>query len=500
VYKFYLHKGSRNDKLGYPSKIGICFMCGVIGIIGSSRSYHEALEGLLLLQHRGQDSAGILVTDKNHQRFLVHRSLGKVADLVAKHRGEVNSGMISLGHTRYSTIGAVKEEDLQPLLFSHPVGLALVQNGNLSNYQKLRAELSLQQRSFSTDNDLEVILHLMAPYLIPEKWQHGSPSALFEALVCAVGEVFQRAEGGYALVGTVAHSGLFGLRDPYGLRPLVMGQKVGLSGEIIIGFASESGALEHLDFKNTRDVKPGELVWVDLDGQICTHQFPVPTPRPCVFEWIYFSSADSVSADKGVYDVRVRLGQLLGQRIRSEYSPGAELPFDVVVPVPDTSRAAAVGVAEALGLPYREGLLKSRYVQRSFIENNQEQRKSVVERKFSVVKSLVAGKRILLVDDSVVRGTTSKKIVQLLRSREAQAVSLASTCPPVRHPCYYGIDFSTYHELFAHRLGNLAAMKQELGVDHLFFTQIEDLSQSLETTNFCRACLDGNYAYPPPIK
>ncbi|MDH4469129.1 MAG: amidophosphoribosyltransferase [Bacteriovoracaceae bacterium] len=470
-------------------------MCGVVGIIGTPMASQEVMQGLALLQHRGQDSAGILSYSEEQKRFLGKKALGQVADVFRGVTPSEISGRMSIGHARYSTVGSVKESDLQPLIFTHPVGLAIVQNGNLSNYSKLKQELLQQRRSFTTDNDLEAILHLMAPSF--QNLHLGEEVRAWGALVDAMENVFAKADGGYALVGMVGDSGLFGVRDIYGIRPLVFGERTQLNGEKSYGFASESCALKYLGFENIRDVNPGELIWITEDGKlkskILAPRKTDTNPRPCMFEFIYFSSADSVAEGKSVYDVRVKLGYQLGKKIKNRFPDS--IPFDVVMPVPDTSRAAALGVAETINIPYREGLLKNRYVQRSFIQNNQTSRKSVVNLKFSVVESIVKDKNILLVDDSVVRGTTSQKIIQMLLSQGAKSVSLASSCPPVRHPCYYGIDFSTYEELMAAKL-NEEQIAERIGAKYMIYTDINDISESLKTANYCRACLDGSYAYP----
>jgi amidophosphoribosyltransferase len=469
----------------------VILMCGVVGIVGTPQASQEVMQGLALLQHRGQDSAGILSYSEEMKRFVGKKASGQVAEVFRGLTNQDVSGRMSIGHTRYSTIGAIKDADLQPLIITHPIGLALVQNGNLSNFSTLKQSLLKKNRSFVSDNDLEGILHLMAPSF---QNLHLGP---WECLLQATKEVFARAEGGYAMVGMVGDFGLFGVRDPLGIRPLVFGERKQLNGEVCYGFASESCALKYLGFEVIRDVRPGELIWIDRDGNkqstVIETNIAKQGAKPCMFEFIYFSSADSVAENKSVYEVRVSLGKQLGKKILSRFS--SELPFDVVMPVPDTSRAAALGVSEMIRVPYREGLLKNRYVQRSFIQNNQNERRNVVNLKFSVVESLVRGKDILLVDDSVVRGTTSKKIIQLLKSQGAKSVSLASSCPPVKHPCFYGIDFSTYEELMAAKLDE-AKIAEQIGAKYMIYTDVADISESLSTTHYCRACLDGNYAYP----
>ncbi len=462
-------------------------MCGIVGILGTPRASQEVHQALLMLQHRGQDSAGILSVDAHPGKFHLHKGLGQVSAVFEKKRDiERLHGQSAIGHTRYSTIGEIKESDLQPMALSLPVGIGMVHNGNVSNYHEVRNKLLKGQRFFMSDNDVEMILHLMA-----EGYSKSSETAgtQFQHLCNSVKSVLNAVEGGYSVIGLLGSDGMFAFRDPHGIRPLILGSRKEDDGKTAYCLTSETCALKFLGYDVERDVRPGELIWIDRAGNIHTKNLTEKTPLPCMFEWIYFSSADSTFEDRNVYEVRLKLGELLGARIPKD------LHFDVVAPVPDTSRPAAISLAETLKVPFREVLIKNRYVQRSFITNGQDKRQLAVGMKFSVIDELVAGKNVLLVDDSIVRGTTSRKIVELLKHHGAKQVYFASTCPPVVHPCYYGIDFPSEKELIAS--GRTSTQVSDyLGADGVFYSTMDDLTESLKGKTFCHACLNGEYAYP----
>lgn len=461
-------------------------MCGIVGIVGTPRASQEVHQALLMLQHRGQDSAGILSVDSQSGKFHLHKSLGQVSEAFSAKDLARLDGSKAIGHTRYSTIGDIKESDLQPMAISLPVGIGMVHNGNVSNYEQLRNQLIERRRMFMSDNDIEIILHMVA-----ESYSRGH-GTLFENLTHAVREVLGSVEGGYSVIGLLGTDGLFAFRDPHGIRPLVLGHRKEPDGKTAYCLTSETCALKFLGFEFDRDIRPGELLWISKTGELQTKDLTAQTSLPCMFEWVYFSSADSNFEKHNVYQVRLDLGRLLGKRIQNEPS----LPkFDVVAPVPDTSRPAAIALAEQMKIPFREVLIKNRYVQRSFIMNGQDKRKLAVGMKFSVVRELVEGKSVLLVDDSIVRGTTSQKLIGLLKSHGASKVYLASTCPPIIYPCYYGIDFPTRKELIAAN-HNAEEVAKELGADGVFYTTLQDLSDALGGQSYCRACLNGEYAYP----
>jgi amidophosphoribosyltransferase len=466
-------------------------MCGIVGVLGTPRASQEVHQALLMLQHRGQDSAGILSVDGSTGKFHLHKELGQVSAVFEKKDLERLQGRSAIGHTRYSTIGEVREADLQPMALSLPVGIGMVHNGNVSNFKSMREDLLSSQRFFMSDNDLEIILHMIA-----EGYAEASTISkdIFNNLSASVAKVLERIEGGYSVVGLLGNQGMFAFRDMHGIRPLVLGSRLEEDGTISYCLTSESCALKFLSYEVIRDLRPGELIWIDRDGKIQSRNLTEKKSLPCMFEWIYFSSADSTQEKKNVYEVRLRLGELRGERIQKEIKT-APVVFDVVAPVPDTSRPAAISLAEQLGIPFREVLIKNRYVQRSFITSGQDKRQLAVGLKFSVIDELVAGKTVLLVDDSIVRGTTSKKIIELLRSRGAKAVYIASTCPPILHPCFYGIDFPSRKELIANQRST-EEVAEILGADGVFYSQMDDLERALSNISFCRACLDGNYAYP----
>ena len=465
-------------------------MCGIVGVLGTPRASQEVHQALLMLQHRGQDSAGILSVDGTTGKFHLHKELGQVSNVFEKEDLLRLSGESAIGHTRYSTIGEIREADLQPMALSMPVGIAMAHNGNVSNYQEVRSELLSDQRFFMSDNDLEMILQMTAEAYAEANLISKNP---FLNLAAAVTRVLGEVEGGYSVVGLLGNQGMFGFRDQHGIRPLVLGSRKESDGKTSYCLTSESCALKFLGYQVERDIKPGELIWIDHEQKIQTRNLTEKKSLPCMFEWIYFSSADSTQEKKNVYQVRLNLGESLGARILA--SLPKDIQFDVVAPVPDTSRPSAISLAETLGVPFREVLIKNRYVQRSFITSGQDKRQLAVGLKFSVINELVEGKRVLLVDDSIVRGTTSKKIIELLRHHGAKEVYFASTCPPIMHPCFYGIDFPSHAELIAHHRST-EEVAECMGANGVYYSTMGDLEKALSPLSFCRACLNGDYAYP----
>lgn len=461
-------------------------MCGIVGVVRSPHATQEVHQALLMLQHRGQDSAGVLSVNAQTGKFHLHRALGQVSSVFSQPQDLARlEGESAIGHTRYSTIGEVKESDLQPMAVSFPVGIGMVHNGNVSNYDKVRSEQLAKQHSFMSDNDLEIILQKIAEGF------SGQPKReeYFRILTESVRKVLNEVEGGYSAIGVLGGAGLFAFRDSHGIRPLILGQRKNQNGTTSYCLVSETCALNFLDYEYVRDIKPGELIWIPNSGEVMTAHLTQKKALPCMFEWVYFSGADSTLEGKNVYEARLRLGELLAKRIPKN------IEFDVVAPVPDTSRPAAIALAEKLGVPFREVLIKNRYVQRSFITSGQDRRQKAVRLKFSVINELVEGKRVLLVDDSIVRGTTSRKIIELLRSHGAKEVYFASTCPPITHPCFYGIDFPSFDELVAHKR-SVPEIAKTLSADGVFYSELEDLKEALKGSSFCNACLTGDYAYP----
>lgn len=462
-------------------------MCGIIGITGSKGASEKVHQGLLILQHRGQDSAGITSHDYRTSKFYTHKDLGQVSQVFSTTDLTKLQGEVAIGHTRYSTIGEIKECDLQPMMVSYPYTVSMAHNGNLSNFTQLKNDLTKAGHYFTSDNDLEVLLHLLTLNLSTAKGE-----TFFDKLSVAVKEVLVSAEGGYSVVATIGGEGLMAFRDRHGIRPLVYGVKRNEDQTMSYCFASETSVLNFLEFQIIGEVGAGELILVKPDGTLLKRNLFDAGSLPCMFEWIYFAGAESTIENKSVYQTRLMLGRQLAKKIMEK---NGHEGIDVVVPVPDTSRSSAIALSEELKLPYREVLIKNRYVQRSFIQNGQDRRKMTVNLKFSVIREQVEGKNILLVDDSIVRGTTSKKIVNLLREHGAKNVYLASTCPPIVSPCYYGIDFPTKNELVAHEKTE-SEIESYLNVEKVFYNDISDLKVALDNMTFCRSCLNSEYPYP----
>lgn len=473
-------------------------MCGIIGIIGTKRSSYETYKGLFTLQHRGQDAAGILSYDFQEEKFRIVKNAGLVSEVFDEQSIHSLTGGMALGHTRYSTVGRGEKNDIQPMLLNYPQGIGMIHNGNLINYYELVKELRTQKRHSLTNNDLEVILNLFAGYLAKEA---ESEEISFGHIEKAVKKVYEKIEGGYAVAGTIADQGLFGFRDPNGIRPLVLGKKKvdsvsRLESDYAYILCSESNTLHYLGYELVRDVNPGELVFIDKKGNVHTSQITNSSRRNCMFEWVYFSSAESIIDELSVYEARIRLGEVLASKVQALIESN-EISPDIVAPIPETSRLSAIRLGEKLQLKYREILIKNRYIHRSFILNTDEKRKNTVTMKLSPVRHEVEGRKILLVDDSIVRGTTSKKIVETLRECGAKEIYLASTCPQITHACYFGVDFPDPKKLVARDRSN-EEIEKELGIDKVIYIDFEDLKSALRSSDLCMACLDGDY--PVSIK
>jgi amidophosphoribosyltransferase len=501
-------------------------MCGIVGLIGTPDAAREAFLGLTTLQHRGQDAAGILTFDGDG--FHRVKNLGLVESVFNRDNMQSLTGNIAIGHSRYATIGRGDLVDVQPFLLNYPYGIGLVHNGNIVNCSQLAKDLRKQnRRHLLTSSDSEVVLNLLAEGLAhaPAQSTDGAeadPKQMFENICSAVGDIFKRVNGSYSIVTLVADQGLLAFRDPNGIRPLVWGRRVakrsedralGLASGEAHMVASESVALSFLGYEIVRDIQPGEVLFIDMQGGVHTRVLEGREPRHCMFEWVYFASPESVIDGVPVYGSRINLGRALAklvqERIRDEIRE-RRIEADIVVPVPETSRIAAIALAEDIGIPYREVLIKNRYIKRTFILDSQEKRQKAVNLKLSPVRSEIAGKRVLLVDDSIVRGTTSRKIIELVRQAGAKKVYFVSTCPPIKHPCYYGIDFPMEGELIASGRSP-EEIEKELGADAVIYQDLEGLRESIiaamTTQNAfpdargalkppfkpCMACLDGKY-------
>ncbi len=419
-------------------------MCGIVGVVSQAPVNQLIYDGLLLLQHRGQDAAGI-VTQQN-RKFFMHKAKGMVRDVFRTRNMRALPGNVGLGQVRYPTAGnAFSEDEAQPFYVNAPFGLVLSHNGNLTNAAALKAELfNTDHRHINTDSDSEVLLNVLAHEL--EKTTRGLPLTPVDVFA-AVRGVHRRIKGSYAVVALIAGHGLLAFRDPFGIRPLCMGQGQNEGGKTVM-VASESVALEGTGHAFDRDIAPGEAVFVDMNGNLHAQQCAdKATLNPCIFEFVYLARPDSVLDGISVYQARLNLGETLAKRVVSTVPPNE---IDVIIPIPESSRPSATQLAHLLGIPYREGFVKNRYVGRTFIMPGQGVRKKSVRQKLNVIASEFKGRNVLLVDDSIVRGTTSREIVQMARDAGARKVYLASAAPPVRFPNVYGIDMPTPDELVAH--------------------------------------------------
>jgi amidophosphoribosyltransferase len=465
-------------------------MCGIIGIVGKNPVNQLLYDGLLVLQHRGQDAAGIVTTDGN--TFYMHKNNGLVKDVFHTRHMRNLIGNVGIGHVRYPTAGSSSAAEAQPFYVNSPFGIVLGHNGNLTNSVQLKQEMFKQDlRHINTSSDSEVLLNVLAHEI-----EKTAPSAVLNTDIVfdAVSGVHKRCKGAYAVVAMIANFGLLAFRDPFGIRPLVIGkQETELGTEYIV--ASESVALDVLGFTMVRDVEPGEAIFIDMNGHFYSRQCaPNAKLNPCIFEYVYLARPDSVIDDVSVYQTRLDMGKTLADKIKREW---ADKQIDVVIPIPDTSRPSALQVGIALGLDYREGFIKNRYIGRTFIMPGQALRKKSVRQKLNPIGIEFKGKNVLLVDDSIVRGTTSQQIVQMARDAGANKVYFASAAPPVRFPNVYGIDMPSRDELLATGRTD-EEICQEIGADALIYQDLEDLIQVIKMSNpkiidFDCSCFDGKY-------
>lgn len=477
-------------------------MCGVIGVIdpqssetrgAAAAAAFDTFRGLLALQHRGQDAAGILSYDAQTRMFMCEKDLGLVTNVFDQQKIEKLTGSMAIGHTRYATMGGDGRRDIQPMVTGVPFGLGMAHNGNILNYTELADALSTEyNRQLLTANDLEVMINYFADFLMNGKTVADTDTFSFGNIKSATEKMFGVLTGGYAVVALLAGQGMVAFRDPKGIRPLVLGMRETDDGRKAWCIASESIAVNYLGYAYQRDIAAGEVVFIDMDGNLQSAMATQEKQKaPCMFEWVYFSGAESTIDHQPVYGARLRLGERLAARTRAAIDAN-EISPDVVMPVPDTSRPAAIAAAEALILPYREGLIKNRYVARSFILSGQDKREWAVELKLSPVPGEIEGKNILLIDDSIVRGTTSKRIISLLRKYGAKEITLAITCPPHRHACFYGIDFPDPADLVAHGK-TVEQIAETLGVNKVIYLDEQDLREAIGLTQLCMACINGKY-------
>src|SRR5690349_22127922 len=466
-------------------------MCGILGIVARSPVNQLLYDGLLLLQHRGQDAAGIVTAE--HNTFHMHKAPGMVRDVFRTRNMRDLHGNIGIAHCRYPTAGsAFKAAEAQPFYVNSPFGIVLGHNGNLTNSDQLKDEMfRTDLRHINTGSDSEVLVNVLAHELeqasVKLRLDH-------QTIFAAIANVHRRLKGAYAVVAMIAGYGVVAFRDPFGIRPAVIGYNETDAGtEYMV--ASESVAVDALGFRVLRDIAPGECVFIDEDGGFHAQQTtPHASLNPCIFEYVYLARPDSLIDGASVYEARLNMGEALAAKIRRQYR---SLQVDVVIPIPDSSRASALQLATGLGVPYREGFVKNRYIGRTFIMPGQAVRKRSVRQKLNPMALEFTGKNVLLVDDSIVRGTTSREIVQMAREAGARRVYFASAAPPVRFPNVYGIDMPTRAELIAaHRTEEEVA--REIGADALIYQDLEALKDAVrranpKLTSFETSCFDGHY-------
>ncbi len=447
-------------------------MCGVVGIFGQVSVNQDIYDALTVLQHRGQDAAGIATEDQG--KFFIRKSNGLVRDVFHTRHMRALKGNVGIGHVRYPTAGSSSCAESQPLYVNSPYGIVLAHNGNLTNHEQLAQELfEADHRHLNTSSDSEVLLNILAHELQSQNKFNLKAADIFKA----VGALHKRCKGAYAVVANISGHGLVAFRDPNGIRPLVYGRRQNSNGKTEYMIASESVALDALGFDTVRDLDAGEVIYIDEEGNLSAN---VPTTKdkfsPCIFEHVYFARPDSIIDGSSVYKARVRMGEYLADKILREW--GEDHDIDVVISIPESSRPSAMELAVRLGLKFREGFVKNRYIGRTFIMPGQGQRKKSVKQKLNPLELEFKGKNVLLVDDSIVRGTTSQQIVEMARQAGAKKVYFASAAPPIRYPNVYGIDMPVKSELVAHGK-TVAQVEAEIGADKLIYQDLTDLVRAV---------------------
>ncbi|HEX7319835.1 MAG TPA: amidophosphoribosyltransferase [bacterium] len=462
-------------------------MCGIIGVLNRNNepAISKIYPGLIALQHRGQDAAGAVTFSKG---FQMKKGNGLVTTVFSPKNIERLQGNIGIGHVRYPTVGGGGVEDAQPFIITTPYGIALAHNGNLVNYYDLKKDLIEREYRYLNSNcDAEVILNILSVELTRMNLHRLTPQDIFQALA----GLYRRIKGSFAVVAIIAQKGLLAFRDKNGIKPLIMGRNKGG-----FCFASESTALDLLGFDKQTDVAPGEAYFIDHTGGVHHQQIVRGKKALCIFEYVYFARPDSVIDGIGVYEARLRLGEHLGREcLKHRIKP------DVVIPIPDTARGAAQMVAEVLNVKHREGLIKNRYVYRTFIMPAQSSRIEAIRLKLNPIRSEIKGKKVMLVDDSIVRGNTSRKITEIVRSVGAKVVYYALYSPPLRFPCVYGIDMQTRGEFIA-RNRSVDEIRRLIGADALIYQTVEGLTRGVDAgaRGFCTACFTGTYPTSIPLQ
>ncbi len=469
-------------------------MCGIVGILSETHVASSIYESLLMLQHRGQDAAGMVVCDQNG-RLHSRKSMGYVRDVFQQRHMNKLEGHYGIGHVRYPTSGGSGKDFAQPMYVNSPYGISLAHNGNLTNSKALARELfHAEMRHLNTDSDSEVLLNIFAHELAKQIAILPSTEHFFQA----VKKTHSRCHGAYAVVTLITGFGLLAFRDPKGIRPLVIGEREGKNHKEYI-IASENASFSALGFQTLRDVEPGEAVFIDLNGQLHSQQCADnPEPMPCLFEYVYLARPDATLDQISVYKARMRMGKKLANKIM-RINPNHDI--DVVIPIPDSSTTAALQVATELNIPYRDGFVKNRYIGRTFIMPHQEERQKSVRRKLNILDLEFQGKNVLLVDDSIVRGTTSQKIIEMAKEAGAKKVYFSSAAPPVKFQNLYGIDMAATSELIASNKTE-EEVAQAIGADWLIYQDLEDLIASAQEGNpsikqFEISIFNGKY--PTPI-
>ncbi len=461
-------------------------MCGFISIFGpaESNAIHDVLTGLLAIQHRGQDAAGVVTFG---DRFQAKKGLGLVREVFQEKHLQRLRGHLATGHVRYPTVGLGEDTDVQPFWLDYPVGVAMAHNGNVTNFHELkRTYFGDRKIRLGSNCDLEVVLYVFADALM----RRGGHPVEVDDVKVAVKEVFDRVKGAYSVVG-ITGEGMYAFRDPYGIKPIIFGRKVTPEGTWY-AVASESVVLDVSGYEVVRDLKAGELLWIGADRVPHFVQVGDKPHRPCIFEYIYFARPDTFLDQTSVYEARMELGRRLGRAFKE-----TGLEADVVIPVPESARTAGQTMAEELGLPCREGFVKNRYIGRTFIMPNDKARRDSIRAKLNPIRAEFEGKRVIVLDDSIVRGNTSRQMVKIARQMGAAKVYLASYSPPLLFPCLYGIDMSTKREFVARDRTN-REIAAELGADYVLYQTIEEMVDAVRTAGnaeleFCKACFEGEY-------
>ncbi|CUI01973.1 amidophosphoribosyltransferase [Leisingera aquaemixtae] len=466
-------------------------MCGILGIASRDTDvFAEIYDGLLMLQHRGQDASGIVTY--TGEFFRERKENGLVKDVFGPADAETLTGRVGMGHVRYPTAGSLSASEAQPFFVNAPYGIYLVHNGNITNTAEQREKVTGKySRHLRTTSDSEILLNVLADKVADAIKVNGNADPV-RNILAGVKMTMERVQGAYSVLCLIAGVGMLAFRDPHGIRPLSMAARPAADGGTDYAFASEDVAFGINGFKKTRDVKPGEAILVDLEGNLHEFQAVEGKLTPCIFEYVYLARPDSMMDGVSVYKTQLRMGQALAKQIEE-----SGLEIDSIIPVPDSARPVALEVANSTGIRYREGLVKNRYVGRTFIMPGQAERQKSVRRKLNAIPLEFKDLNVLLIDDSIVRGNTIKKIVQMCREAGAKKVYVASASPPVKYPNVYGIDMPTKHELIANGL-SIEEIRDELGADALFYQNLDDLIWAAKEGNpdieqFDCSCFDGNY-------